>query len=114
MTVTTEAQESGIQVIRVSGRLDQEQTVELEQMLMALLDQGHSRLIVDLGQTSYINSGGLRCLVSIWRRAKNSGGDLYLCSMVPRVQQVFSIVGFDKVFEIFTDCAAAKQRLSSG
>lgn len=109
MTIIHETVEGDIQVVGVVGRLDQELTPGLEQTLVQLLDQGHSRLIVDMAQTNYVNSGGLRCLVSAWRRARGAGGDVLLCEMVPRVSQVFAIVGFDRVFHIYDSCAAARQ-----
>ena len=69
-----------IWLVGVSGRIDQSQTPELEQELVALLDAGHSKLIVDLSEVTYMNSGGLRCLVSVWRLARKADGDVALCS----------------------------------
>ena len=96
-------------VLTVSGRLDQTQSPELEERLNDLLDQGYVRLIIDLSEVTYVNSGGLRCLVTAWRRANASAGDLVLCELTPRVKEVFDIVGFENVFTIFTDCGAARQ-----
>ena len=96
-------------VVTVTGRLDQTQSPELEEVLDDLLDQGYIRLIVDLGDVSYVNSGGLRCLVTGWRRANAADGDLVLCELTPRVKEVFAIVGFENVFSIFSNCGAARQ-----
>jgi anti-anti-sigma factor len=96
-------------LIGVNGRLDQSLNPKLEETLNDLLDNGHYDLIVDLTQTTYINSGGLRCLVSAWRRAKASQGSLSLCGLNERLQEIFTMVGFDKVFTIHEDCAGARQ-----
>lgn len=95
-------------LIRANGRLDQSLNPKLEETLKVLLDDGQYHLIVDLSQTSYINSGGLRILVSAWRRAKANEGSLALCGLNSRLQEIFSMVGFDKVFVIHDDCAAAQ------
>jgi anti-sigma B factor antagonist len=65
------------------------------------LDSGHDRFIVDLSEATYINSGGLRCLVSAWRRTQAQGGDLVLCGLNARLEEIFSLVGFDRVFQIY-------------
>jgi len=95
-------------LIRVDGRLDQDQTPQLETILNELLDDGHINFIVDLTATTYINSGGLRCLVSVWRKARQQSGNLVLCGLNDRLQEIFSMVGFDKVFQIYPDIAAAQ------
>lgn len=96
-------------LIGVNGRLDQSLNPKLEETLNDLLDNGHHDLIVDLTHTTYINSGGLRCLVSAWRRAKAAQGSLSLCGLNERLQEIFTMVGFDKVFTIHEDCAGARQ-----
>jgi anti-sigma B factor antagonist len=100
-------------LIGVNGRLDQTLNPKLEETLNELLDQEHIHLIVDLTHATYINSGGLRCLVSAWRRAKASQGSLALCGLNSRLQEIFAMVGFDKVFEIHENCAAASAQARS-
>lgn len=91
-------------LVSVSGRLDQALIPQLEETLNQLLDEGQSTLYIDLSATTYINSGGLRCLVSAWRRARTTDGTVQLCGLNARLQEIFSMVGFDKVFEIYPDC----------
>lgn len=91
-------------LVHASGRLDQSLNSELEKTLNELLAEGHYQLLVDLSQATYINSGGLRCLVSAWREARQHGGDVLLCGLNARLKEIFSLVGFDKVFRILPDC----------
>ncbi|MCP4362601.1 MAG: STAS domain-containing protein [Chloroflexi bacterium] len=100
MTIQQESLSSDLWLLQVDGRLDQRQNGDLEQHLLQLLDADHSSLIVDMTAVTYINSGGLRCLVTAWRRAKQQGGNLVLCGLNPRLQEIFGMVGFDKVFQI--------------
>lgn len=96
-------------LVSVSGRLDQNQTPDLEAQLNALLDQGHNRIVIDLTEVNYINSGGLRCLVTAWRKAKREGGNVVLTGLRSRVNEVFSMVGFDKVFDVYPSRTLALQ-----
>lgn len=100
-------------LVKVSDRLDQNQTPQLESVLNSLLDEGHNRIIVDLSQVTYVNSGGLRCLVTAWRKARKQDGDVVLTGLQQRVREVFSMVGFDKIFEIFPTRRSAQQAWQS-
>lgn len=100
-----------LHLIRVNGRLDHSQTPQLEDRLTHLLNAGHHFLVTDLTQTDYINSGGLRCLVSAWRKARQQEGNLVLCGLNTRLQEIFGMVGFDKVFQIYPDLETAQQAI---
>lgn len=99
-------------LVEVSGRLDQMLNSRLDEALTSLLDKNYNNIIVDLSQTNYINSGGLRCLVSAWRKARQNDGNVWLCGLNGRLQEIFSMVGFDKVFQIYPSLAAAQAVIS--
>jgi anti-anti-sigma factor len=114
MSIWQEQLSQNIRLIGLQGRLDQTQTPQLETELNSLLDTEKSiRLIVDLTQVSYINSGGLRCLVGGWRRARQQDGNLVLCGLSERLQEIFAMVGFDKVFQIYDDVTQAQAALQT-
>lgn len=98
-------------LVGVRGRLDQTLTPRLEEKLLQLLTDGHTCLVVDLAEATYINSGGLRCLVSAWRKARQHEGDVVLCNLNSRLSEIFTMVGFDKVFKIYPDRQEAAQAL---
>jgi anti-sigma B factor antagonist len=100
-------------VVGVSGRLDQSQNQLLEQELHRLLEAGHNRLIIDLSQVTYVNSGGLRCLVTVWRQARKQGGNIVICGLSEQIARVFTIVGFDKVFLIYPNRSDAERGLAA-
>lgn len=88
-------------VICLNGRVDQLVTPKLEATLTDLNQAGHNRLLIDFTAVHYINSGGLRCLITAWRRARRHGGDVVLYGLNNRLQDLFKMVGFDKVFHIY-------------
>jgi anti-sigma B factor antagonist len=112
MSVWEERLAGDIWLVRVSGRLDQSQANDLENSLLKLLLEGHNQLVIDLSEVTYINSSGLRCLVTIWRQARDHGGNVVLCNLTERITQVFAIVGFDKVFEIYPSRTEALDSLA--
>ena len=99
-------------LVGISGRLDQSQTDLLQTLLQSLINDGHYQLIIDLTEVSYINSGGLRCLVTGWREANKFDGQFILCGLNSRISEVFSTVGFDKVFHIFATREEAQHHIS--
>lgn len=114
MNILLQELENGVRTVQVQGRLDQNLNPKLEEELNSQLQSGHVRLIVDLTNTSYINSGGLRCLVSAWRQARQQNGNLVLCGLNGRLQEIFSMVGFDKVFKIYPTSTVARQEMTKG
>lgn len=112
MSIWQETITDDLWLVGINGRLDQGLNPELEQQLTALLNDGKCNLIVDLSQTTYINSGGLRTLVTGWRKARQQDGHLVLCGLNGRLLEIFSMVGFDQLFQIFPDRQAAQDSLA--
>ena len=92
----------GDDVFRIApeGRLDAVGVPAFEAVLTEHLDAGHARLVIDLSGVTYVSSSGLRALLSVRRRARSNGGDVVLCNMLPRVREIFEMVGFVSLFKI--------------
>ncbi len=105
----TERMGSNAWLITVQGRLDQQLSPQLDALLGEFLTAGRVQVVVDLAGVEYINSGGLRSLVSAWRRARISGGDVVLAGLSPRLLDIFQMVGFDRVFAIYADPSSARE-----
>jgi anti-sigma B factor antagonist len=88
-------------LVEAHGRFDQSQTPEFEQILRQILDNQHYNIIVDFSQATYINSGGLRCLLTSCRLSRNHGGDIVLCGLEARIAEIFNMVGLDQIFTIY-------------
>ena len=106
-----EQQAKNIWLVGVRGRLDQSLTSQLNETFTGLFENGRYRLIVDLSHVTYINSGGLRCLISAWRSARAENGDVVLFGLNDRILEVFTTAGFDKVFRIVTTKLEARTAL---
>jgi anti-anti-sigma factor len=97
---------NGVTVLAPVGRLDSNSARELEEMLLPLFDVG-APLLVDFAALHYISSAGLRVLLLAARKSKATGVPLMLAGMTTSVDEVFRISGFDKLFDIQPDRAAA-------
>ncbi len=99
-------------VVQPHGRLDAAGAPALEQELQQKLAEGHKQLLVDLSDTAYISSNGLRVLLGALKAAKRNGGALKLCCLNSRLVEIFEMVGFDQVFEIHKTRAEAERAFS--
>jgi|SRR5687768_9199596 stage II sporulation protein AA (anti-sigma F factor antagonist) len=86
--------------LALKGRLDGASSPGFEERVLALINAGEHRLVVDLAQLDYISSVGLRVFMLAAKRLKPLGGRIVLCALQPSVKQVFEIAGFATIFPI--------------
>jgi anti-anti-sigma factor len=94
-------------VIVVAGRMDAENAPQFEQQCRACIAEGHTGLVVDLGELKYVSSMGLRSFVSIGKALQDKGGALRLCRLTGLVKQVFEITGLLGSFPAYDTVEAA-------
>ena len=99
-TVWQQSLHDDVWLIGAGGRLDHSTVPYLEDAMNQLVAAGHIHLVVDFSQVNYVNSGGLRVLVSPWRTVRKQGGDVYLCGLSSRVREIFEMVGFQQIFQM--------------
>ena len=68
-----------------------------------LLDQGHKKILFNLGNVDYIDSSGLGSLVSAFTSVKKHGGDLKLLNLTDKVESVLQVTKLYTVFDILDD-----------
>jgi len=94
---------SRVQLVEVIGRVDNDSTATLDQSVDKALASGRNQIILDLSGVQYMNSGGLRELVQLWKRVQNTGGTLIVANPSERVKRVLDLVGLETVFRIYSD-----------
>ena len=96
-----EKQVGSVTVLELSGRITLgEESVQLRNKLKALLT-GKPRLVLDLGNVSYIDSAGLGTLVASYTTAANQGVRMVLANLTKRLQEQLSITKLVTVFEVY-------------
>jgi anti-anti-sigma factor len=96
-----------VTVAKLAGRLDSGSAAAAEENLTKLLGSGAPRLAIDMSNLDYISSAGLRVLLVIARKVQQAQGNLAIFGLRPSVREVFTISGFDSIFVVRDNAAAA-------
>ncbi len=72
-----------------------------------LAASGHKKLLLNLGEVSYIDSSGIGEMVSGFTTVTNQGGVVKLLNLTKRVKDLLQITKLYTVFEVFEDEATA-------
>ncbi len=77
-----------------------------------LANKGDKKLLINLGEVSYIDSSGIGEMVSGFTTVTNHGGQLKLLALNKRVKDLLQITKLYTVFEVFDDEASAVRSFS--
>ena len=93
----------GVKVIDCVGRIVfGDEASQLRETVKRELTE-NNRLVLNLGEVSYIDSGGIGTLVSLFTTARNAGGDIKLANLTKRVGDLLQITKLITVFESYDD-----------
>nr|WP_255622421.1 STAS domain-containing protein [Tessaracoccus sp. OS52] len=84
-------------VIAVDGRLTATGAPLLRQAAADLVSTGNTRLVVDLGAASFVDSSGLGALINALKTARLAGGDLRIAAAPDHVRSVLRLTNLDRV-----------------
>ena len=102
-------QVDGVLVVDCSGRvMFGEESASLRDMVKNLLAQS-PKVVLNLREVNYIDSGGLGTLVSLFTTARNAGGAVKLARLSQRVGDLLQITKLLTIFEVFDDEEVAAQ-----
>ncbi|MHC4386183.1 MAG: STAS domain-containing protein [Planctomycetota bacterium] len=83
--------------------LDEDQLRGLEGSFLPLIEQTPGiQLIIDFTNVKFLTSSVLGLLIRISKKAYETEGELRLCSIGPKILEVFRITRLDKIFDIST------------
>jgi anti-sigma B factor antagonist len=75
--------------------------------LRDMVSKGQKKILLNLGEVSYIDSSGIGELVSGYTTVTNQGGQLKLLGLTKRVKDLLQITKLYTVFEVHEDEASA-------
>jgi anti-sigma B factor antagonist len=113
MTVESSKLENAV-LIKVSGRLDAENTGRFEQACTSGLETGTSHLIVDVSELEYVSSMGLRSFLSAAQALQKKGGAMMLCGLHGLPKQVFEMTRLIGLFPLHDSTEKAVAAISHG
>ncbi|MEN6604317.1 MAG: STAS domain-containing protein [Bryobacteraceae bacterium] len=89
-------------VLDMAGRLTLgEGSSTIRDSVRDLVTQGNKKLILNLGEVTYIDSSGIGELVCAYTTVANQGGQLKLLNLTKRVQDLLQITKLFTVFDVF-------------
>lgn len=100
LSIETDNRQS-VSVMKVRGRVDSETSVELDEALTGLLQQGRNQIVLNLQDVDFMSSAGLRAMVKAYQAAKSSGGGLRLASVSEPVEVVLRTVGMMQMLQMY-------------
>ncbi len=91
------------ELVTVSGRVDSATAPRLEEMLLGLIQAGQKNIVVNLRDTEYISSAGLKALLSALMKVRRlvPPGDVVISEIRPELKETFNLVGFDRLFKFY-------------
>ena len=106
-------QVDGITIVDLSGRITLgEGSVVLRDTIKDLLGKGQKKILLNLGDVSYIDSSGIGELVSGFTTVTNQGGQVKLLNLTKRVKDLLQITKLYTVFEVSNTEADAVQAMA--
>jgi anti-sigma B factor antagonist len=104
----TNRQVDGVAVVDMSGRITLgEGSVVLRDTIRDLVGKGQKKILLNLGDVTYIDSSGIGELVSAFTAVRREGGELKLLNLTKKVHDLLQITKLYTVFDIKDDEATA-------
>ena len=104
----------GVSVIELKGYLDAHTATDLESAFQKLLNEKKFNIVVNCRELSYISSAGLGVFMAYIEDVRKNKGDIKLTNMSAKVYNVFDLLGFPILYEIFKDEKEAVVRFREG
>jgi anti-sigma B factor antagonist len=104
----TQRETNGIYLLALRGRLVLgDESSGFRSAIENLLSSGATKIVVNLGGVTHVDSAGLGSLIEAHRNTKAKGGHLKLTNLGPKFQQALEIARLLTIFETFPSESAA-------
>ena len=100
-------EEDDLRIISCKGRMDAGTSSKFKEHLKNLIDEGFSRLVIDMEHVDFLDSSGLGTLVACLRRVKEKNGDIKISGLRPEVRSIFDMTRVSRLFDIYPDVTSA-------
>ncbi len=102
-----------VTIVDLSGQIKLgEGSSVLRDTVKDLLAKGHKKILLNLGEITYIDSSGIGELISAFTSVRNQGGELKLLHLTKKVHDLLQITKLYTVFDIKDDEAEALEAFS--
>jgi len=104
----TEKPQGEVMILQLSGKIMGGEDHELfHSQIKTLINEGYVDVILNMGKVNWINSTGLGVLVSGYHTLKKNGGQMRICDVSGRIDNILNVTQLKLVFETYDNEAAA-------
>jgi anti-anti-sigma factor len=93
--------EKGVMVVDIEGKMNTGASPDAEKYLNGLLDEGVTKMLLNLEYLDFIASTGLRVILATGKKLAGVRGKLAICNPNITVMDVLKISGFNKMFNVY-------------
>ena len=108
-----EERKGNLIMVELVGRLDSLTTEDAKKQLLVTVAAA-PHLLLDCRQLEYISSVGLGLFMLLLKMRKDAGGSFGLCSLNPRIREIFVVSKLDRVMPIFESREEALKVVPAG
>lgn len=95
---------NGVIIVDLSGQITLgEASAALRDEVRDQITHGYQKIVLNLGDVTYIDSAGLGELTAAYTSVKNRGGQLKLLNLTKRVHDLMQITKLYTVFDVYDD-----------
>jgi anti-sigma B factor antagonist len=94
---------SNLIIIKVAGELDGFTATEFDDKITKFIEQGYINIIIDTSEIKYISSAGIGVFMSGLDLVEEKNGEIVILNAPEQFMKVFTMMGFDDLFEFFND-----------
>ena len=103
-----------VSIYSLQGELiDREQPAALLAEIDAAISKNSVRILLNLAELKYMNSSGLNVIINILTKARKAGGDVALCCVSKKVNDLLVITKLNSIFNVCPDEAKAIEILNN-
>jgi anti-sigma B factor antagonist len=96
----TKRESGAVKIVVLNGNLDTNTAPDAEDHLTSLMEEGSSKILINLENLDYISSAGLRVFLATAKQLKITSGELRLCHLNETVQEIFDMSGFSTILNV--------------
>lgn len=79
---------------------------QLQAAVLAALEAGAGRIVLDLDRIDRLDSEGVRGLITLLRRSREIGGEIALQTQRDDIRRMLSVTALDRLFPMIVEAAA--------
>lgn len=94
--------QDGISIVSVQGEIDGASAPQLEEFIVAILDESNL-ILLNVSEVGYMSSAGFRALMGIYRKVQEVNGQIVIGGVVQDIRDAMNATGFLKHFVLVDD-----------